>query len=132
MPKSDELINHDFCLCPIKLSFFWPSSRASARLDLVFPRWKSGLFNLEREKKRISPLFVESPNFFLMGLQIFLCQGLVGLYNQQSPNITYITYITKSSVKQTTFFVPAIVNHIDKNPKLNKILYDQNVCLTLG
>ena len=34
---------------------------------------------LNREKNRISLFFVESPDFF-MGLQIFLYQGLAGLY----------------------------------------------------
>ena len=34
----------------------------------------------DRGKNRISLFFVESPDFFFMGLQIFLYQGLAGLY----------------------------------------------------
>ena len=37
------------------------------------------LDNLDREKIRISLFFIESPDFFFMGLQIFLYQGLAGL-----------------------------------------------------
>ena len=33
-----------------------------------FPRWKRGLFNLDREKNRISLFFMESPDFPLSGV----------------------------------------------------------------
>ena len=37
-----------------------------------------------KKKKRISLFFIDSPDFFSMGLQIFLYQGLAGLKDEKN------------------------------------------------